>query len=293
MKIGLIGLDTSHSEIFTRLLNDRNDPYYVKGARITHAIPTFSEDLPISKSRFPQYFEIVINKYGVIPIDNVATFMNAVDAVILGTVDGRNHLDWFKKIVGYGKPVFIDKPIVMSSAEMKELMKLSAEHRTPVMSASSLRFAESVSRIANKGDIQSGYFFGPTPMQAQMPGYFWYGIHLVEMVVTLFGTEVEHINYEVHSDCEQIHFTFVNGKHVIIRGENAWHNRFGAILHSEEQIHSLQLWTEQKPYYAGLIEHVVAFFKTGVTPVSLEETAKIIHLIENINKLRCVPVKKI
>ncbi|MEI4768813.1 3-ketoacyl-ACP reductase [Psychrobacillus sp. FJAT-51614] len=45
MNIGLIGLDTSHSEIFTRLLNDSSDPYHVEGARITHTIPTYSEDL--------------------------------------------------------------------------------------------------------------------------------------------------------------------------------------------------------------------------------------------------------
>ncbi|ALC86470.1 hypothetical protein AM499_11995 [Bacillus sp. FJAT-22090] len=286
MNIGLIGLDTSHSEIFTRLLNDSSDPHHVKGARITHAIPTFSKDLPISADRFPQYFELVTTKYGVVPVDDVDEFMNLVDAVIIGTVDGRNHLDWFKKVVGYGKPVFIDKPIVMSSTEMEEVIKLSKEFNTHVMSSSSLRFSESVMKVATNKDILSGYFFGPTPLQAQMPGYFWYGIHLVEMVVTLFGTAVEDMELKFLPDCEQLHLTFSNGNHVIIRGENSWHNRFGAVLHSKEHVYTLKLWEEEKPYYAGLLEHVIKFFETGVTSVPLEETAEIIHIIERINQLK-------
>lgn len=286
MKIGLIGLDTSHSEIFTRLLNDHNDPYHVRGARITHAIPTFSYDLAISRDRFPTYFEVVKNKYGVILIEDVEEFMTSVDAVIIGTVDGRNHLEWFKKVVGYRKPVFIDKPIVMSSVEMEELRKLTVEHNTPVMSSSSLRFSESVVGAKEDPTIHSGYFYGPTPLQEQMPGYFWYGIHLLEMVVTIFGTAIEQLKLEVLPDCEQVHLTYTNGKHVIIRGESSWHNRFGAVLHAPEKVHTLNLWEEKKPYYAGLVEHIVEFFETREPSVTLEETAQIIQLIEKINRLK-------
>ena len=283
MKIGLTGLDTSHSEIFTKLLNDPLDPYHVKGAIITHAIPTFSEDLPISKERFPDYLRIVTTKHGVIPIEDVETFMSQIDAVIIGTVDGRNHLEWFKKVVAYRKPIFIDKPIVMSSVEMEELMRLSADYGTPVMSSSSLRFSESVMKAAKEPSIQSGYFFGPTPLQEKMPGYFWYGIHLLEMVVTIFGTKIDQVKREIYSVCEHTFITFANGKHAIIRGENEWHNRFGAVLHSTQDVQILKLWEDEKPYYAGLIEHVVSFFETGITPVPLEETAAIIRLIEKIN----------
>ena len=284
MKIGLIGLDTSHSEIFTRLLNDSEDPHHVKGAQITHVIPTYSNDLPISRERFPDYYEIVTNKYGVIPVEDVEEFMTVVDAVIIGTVDGRNHLEWFKKVVSHSKPVFIDKPIVMNSGEMKELINLSKIYHTPIMSSSSLRFSESVVQSKNT-EIQSGYFYGPTPRQEKMPGYFWYGVHLVEMVVTIFGTQVEKMKLETYKDCEQIHMTFSDGKHAIIRGENEWHIRFGAILHSKENVHALRLWEEEKPYYAGLTEQIVRFFETGVSPVPIEETEEIVGLLEKISSL--------
>ncbi|MEK3973939.1 Gfo/Idh/MocA family oxidoreductase [Psychrobacillus sp. FSL K6-1267] len=284
MKIGLIGLDTSHSEIFTRLLNDLDDTYHVKGAKITHAIPTFSEDLPISSNRFPDYYQIVIKKYGVAEVETVEEIMNEVDAIIIGTVDGRNHLDWFKQVVTYRKPVFIDKPVVMSSEEMAEVMGLSKKNGTPVMSSSALRFSESVMAVNRKGNWSSGYFYGPTPMQEQMPGYFWYGIHLVEMAVTLFGTGVDKVQVEYKSDCHQVHLTYKDGRHLLIRGESEWHGRFGAVLHSADDVQMLKLWEEEKPFYAGLVEYIVEFFETGKGAVSLEETAEIVRIIEEINK---------
>ena len=286
MNIGLIGLDTSHCEIFTRLLNDSKDPYHVKGGEITHAIPTFSADLPISSTRFPAYFETVTTKYGVCPIEDVDAFMTAVDAVIIGTVDGRNHLEWFKKVVHYGKPIFIDKPIVMSSLEMAELMKLSADYSTPVMSSSSLRFSESVLNIVDNKKLKSGYFYGPVPMQGEMPGYFWYGIHLVEMIVTIFGTNIDQIELDSHEDHEYVYMSYSDGKKVILRGDYTWHDRFGAVLHSSENELTLKLWEEEKPYYAGLMEHIITFFESRITPVPLTETAEIINIIERINEVR-------
>ncbi|MBE1554707.1 Gfo/Idh/MocA family oxidoreductase [Sporosarcina limicola] len=288
MNIGLIGLDTSHSEIFTRLINDNEDPFHVKGGKITHVIPTFSKDMAISSERFPTYFEIVKTKYGVQPIEDVEELMKLVDAVIIGTVDGRNHLEWFKKVVRYGKPIFIDKPIVMSSVEMEELMRLSIQYGTPIMSSSSLRFSESVMNITDKEQLRSGYFYGPVPMQEKMPGYLWYGIHLIEMIVTIFGTDIKQIKLKSNEDYEYINMIFNNKAEVIVRGENVWHDRFGAVLHSSENVHTLKLWQERKPYYAGLIEHVMAFFKSRITPVPLVETAEIIKIVERINSLKKV-----
>ena len=284
MNIGLIGLDTSHSEIFTRLLNDGSDPHHVQGATITHAIPTFSEDLPISSSRFPDFYQIVVQKYGVSEVETVEELMKEVDAVIIGTVDGRNHLDWFKQVVPYEKPVFIDKPVVMSSEEMAEVIRLSHQYGTPVMSSSALRFSESVMTANKNGEWSSGYFFGPTPMEEKLPGYFWYGIHLVEMAVTLFGTGVDNVKVEQKPDCHHVHLTYKDGRHLLIRGETEWHGRFGAVLHSADEVQTLKLWEEEKPFYAGLVEHIVAFFETGEAAISIEETMEIVKIIEDINK---------
>ncbi|MBS4190180.1 Gfo/Idh/MocA family oxidoreductase [Bacillus sp. FJAT-49705] len=285
MRIGLIGLDTSHSEIFTRLLNDPKDLHYVAGATITHALPVFSEDLPISKDRFQHYKEIVENKYKVKIVEDVEMFMHNVDAVLLATVDGRNHLSWLKNIIHHQKPIFIDKPIVMSSAEMENVMDLSAKHRTPIMSSSSLRYAESIKNI-NARDFVSGYIYGPLPQQDAMPGYFWYGIHLIEMIVALFGTDISTIQKEKYAGkYEMLKLSFSDGRQVMVRGDYEWHDRFGGVIHYHNRVETFQLWKDERPYYANLLVEIVNFFETCLSPVSLEETAAIIKLIEQINGL--------
>ncbi len=285
MKIGLIGLDTSHSEIFTRLLNDTSDPNHVAGGTITHALPIYSEDLAISRDRFQQYKDIVENIYKVKIVEDVELFMNSIDAVLLATVDGRNHLTWLINIIHHGKPIFIDKPIVMSSTEMKEVINLSIKHRTPIMSSSSLRYAESVKSI-DVSDCVSGYLYGPLPKQDAMPGYFWYGIHMIELIVSLFGTKISEVQKEKYDkDYEILKLLFSDNRRVIVRGDYNWHDRFGGVIHYNDRVETFQLWKDARPYYANLLVEIVNFFKTGLTPVPLNETAAIINIIERINKI--------
>ena len=37
LKLGIIGLDTSHAVAFTKILNDRDNPHHVKGAKVVAA----------------------------------------------------------------------------------------------------------------------------------------------------------------------------------------------------------------------------------------------------------------
>ncbi|WP_462410474.1 Gfo/Idh/MocA family oxidoreductase [Neobacillus sp. Marseille-QA0830] len=284
LKIGMVGLDTSHCEIFTKLLNDTTDPYHVSGGQLTHAIPAFSPDLPLSHNRVGQYRDIVTRKYEVLLTEDLEEMMSAVDAVLLTTVDGRNHLKWYRKLVSYQKPIFIDKPIVLSSAEMDEVIRLANEYGTPTFSSSSLRFAEAVVK-AEGLEFERGYLYGPLPLQDAMPGYFWYGIHLLEMMVTLFGLDVKGLHRETRENYEQLFISFTNGREVILQADYEWHARFGAVLHTKDDTCSIELWKEEKPYYASLLENIVNFFQTGCPPVTLQETAGIIKLIEEINGL--------
>lgn len=287
MRIGLIGLDTSHSEIFTSLLNDKSATHYVPGGQITHAMPIYSEDLPISFERYPKYREIIEKRFGVSIVTDVDILMDNVDAVIIGTVDGRNHLQWFKKIVSYKKPVFIDKPIAMSGNEVEQIIALAKNYNTPVMSSSSLRYAESVKRLKSLGmeQFESGYFYGPLPLQDAMPGYFWYGIHTIEMIVSLLDGNLQVMHRDVADRFETLRLVRNGTEEVLVRLDYRWHDRFGGILHFENRTETFQLWNDERPYYANLLEEMMVFFKTGERKVSLEETASIVRLIEEINAM--------
>ncbi|KIL49843.1 Gfo/Idh/MocA family protein [Jeotgalibacillus soli] len=288
MNIGMIGLDTSHCEIFTRLLNDQHDPHHISGARVTKAIPFYSSDLEISRNRVAIFSQIVKEKYQVELMEDLSAFCADIDAILLTAVDGRKHLEWVKKIAPYGKPVFIDKPIALSSNDVLEMMRLCAEYDMPIMSSSSLRYAQSFREAMDKADgqLESLYVYGPLPLQPHIPGYFWYGIHMLELVIAALGTSFKEVHNEHFPNHEVCTIRFDDGKSAIVRGDYECHNLFGAVLHTAADTIGVEIWKDEKPYYASLLEEIIRFFQTSHSPINIEETLQLIRLIEEVNTKR-------
>ena len=64
VKLGIIGLDTSHSTAFTELLNSDSDEPFVREFEVVAAYPYGSKVIESSYKRIPGYIEEV-RKYGV------------------------------------------------------------------------------------------------------------------------------------------------------------------------------------------------------------------------------------
>ena len=59
MRIGIIGLDTSHSTAFTELINGGTDPAFSDGWKVVAAYPYGSNVIESSNSRIHVYIEKV------------------------------------------------------------------------------------------------------------------------------------------------------------------------------------------------------------------------------------------
>src|SRR5512138_764908 len=91
LRIGLIGLDTSHVTAFTKLLNDPSDKNHVPGARVVAAFKGGSPDIESSHSRVEGYTKELTEKWGVKIYDSIEALCQNVDAVMIESVDGRPH----------------------------------------------------------------------------------------------------------------------------------------------------------------------------------------------------------
>ena len=111
LKIGMIGLDTSHCPAFTKLLNTDSDPYHVPGGRIVAAFPGGSQLCSVSRDRVAGFTQSLRDELHVPMVDSIAELGKKVDAFLLESVDGREHLEQFRALAEFGKPVFIDKPM--------------------------------------------------------------------------------------------------------------------------------------------------------------------------------------
>ena len=136
LKLGMIGLDTSHCPAFAKLLQDKEDPYHVPGGRVVAAFPGGSQDLRVSYERVERFTNQMRDEFGVEIKDSIEEVCESVDAVLLESVDGRQHAEQFEKIAPFGKPVFIDKPLTCDVGEAKAIIELSEKHAAPFYSCS-------------------------------------------------------------------------------------------------------------------------------------------------------------
>src|SRR5688572_16573763 len=79
IKVGIIGLDTSHVMAFTKLLNDPQASGPLAGVRVVAAYPGGSQDIPSSKDRLAGFTEGV-QKMGVEIVDSIDVLLTKVDA---------------------------------------------------------------------------------------------------------------------------------------------------------------------------------------------------------------------
>lgn len=112
-KVGVIGLDTSHSIAFTEMLNTPAARQDFKSYHVVAAYPWGSKDIESSTSRIPGYTEKV-KGYGVEIVNSIETLLDKVDVVLLETNDGRLQLEQALPVIQSGKRMFIDKPVAAS-----------------------------------------------------------------------------------------------------------------------------------------------------------------------------------
>ena len=110
IRVGIIGLDTSHSTAFTEILNQADAAHDVAGFRMVAAYRLGSADIESSVGRIPRYTE-AIKTMGVDIVGSIGELLARVDVVLLETNDGRPHLAQAMQVIAARKPLFIDKPV--------------------------------------------------------------------------------------------------------------------------------------------------------------------------------------
>ena len=283
----MIGLDTSHVVAFTKLLYNPHEKYHVPGGKVVVAFPGGSPDFELSLSRIEGFTDELMTHFNVEIVDSIEQVATKSDAILLESVDGAVHHEQLRAIVAYQKPIFVDKPFSLSSQVARDMIRLAEVYQTPVMSTSALRYAEGLTSIlqqTNKGKIIGADCFGPMEIQATQPGFFWYGIHTVEMLFAILGRGAQSVMTFSNEEHDVITASWADGRIGTIRGNRQGNPQFGAVIHFEHGSEIVTIHAQQKPYYASLLEQIIAFFQDGVPRVPLQETLEIIRLIEAANE---------
>ena len=179
IRIGLIGLDTSHVVAFTKILNDPKATGPLAHAKVTAAFRGGSLDIPSSANRLDKFTETLTKAYGVKIYATIAELCKNVDAVMIESVDGRPHLRQAIPVIDAGLPVFIDKPMAGTLADAIFIFQYANIKGVPLFSSSSLRYgkATQAARNGSLGKINYAETFSPASLEPHHPDLFWYGVH--------------------------------------------------------------------------------------------------------------------
>lgn len=275
LRIGIIGCDTSHATAFTELLNNPSAKGHVPGGKVVAAFKGGSPDIDSSWSRVDGYAKTLKEKHGVKFYETVEAMCPDVDAVLLESVDGRPHLAQVKPVLAAGKPVFVDKPMAGSLRDVIEIFRLAKISRTPVFSASGLRFGKDSQAVRHGsiGKVDYAETYGPCEIEPHHPDLFWYGVHATEALFTVMG-----------AGCESVQRGFTpEGKIEVI---GVWKGDRRGVVREDKNFHGMARGVKgEAPVgsfdgYQPLVEAIMKFFQTGVSPIPEKETIEIFAFME-------------
>lgn len=280
IKVGIIGLDTSHVVAFTRALNDPSDKNYIPGFRVVAAYKGGSPDVESSRTRVDKFTAEVRDKWHVKIVKDIPTLCSMVDVVLLESVDGRRHLEQVKPVFAAHRPVFIDKPLAGSYQDAKEIYELGKAAHDPWFTASSLRFWSETERLEHPegiGQVLTYDVLGPTIREPHVPSLFNYGVHAVEMLYQLMGPGCETVSMQTSGNEDVVVGKWKDGRVGVMRGFSSGLYDFSitvygtkGVLHSRGDLDG----------YGGLLRQITQFFKTGVVPVDPRETLETLAFME-------------
>lgn len=275
LRVGLIGLDTSHATAFTKILNDPAAPDHVPGARVVAAFIGGSFDLEASHSRLAGYTQELSEKWAVRLYPTISDLCRDVDAVILTSVDGRAHLAQAIPVLLARKPLYLDKPLAASLRDAAAIFELAAVQGVPVWSASSLRYGRATQAVrgGSIGTVTNALTTSPCELNPTHPDLMWYGIHGCESLFTVMGSGCRSVRRGTNDDGSiEVTGVWIGGRTGVYREARGYGGRARGEK-GEAAVGSFD-------GYAPLLAEVVKFFKTGVVPVAPAETLELFAFME-------------
>ncbi len=269
-RLGMIGLDTSHVIAFTSYINGRSEEL---GCRVVAGYPGGSPDFPASADRVEKFTNQLREKHGLEIVDSIEELCEKVDGILLESVDGRPHLEQAKPVIAAGKPLFVDKPMAASLADVIEIFRLAKEAGVPCWSSSSARYGEGITDASQNeelGEIVGCDVFGSSSWAEFHPDLYLYGVHAVEPLFAIMGTGCESVRRVKADGTDLVVGVWKDGRIGTFRDLGKGKSGYTAIIYGTKGSA-----TGKSSGYGPLLEQIVKFFKTGKPPVPAEETIEI------------------
>lgn len=198
-----------------------------------------------------------------------------VDAVMIATDDGLDHARRARIFIEAGVPVFVDKPLATSVADLRTFISWQ-KTGARFLSSSGLRYAPEldalVARLPELGDIR--WVSGVT-----CKTWDRYSIHIIEPVLRLLGTGFESVRLETRGQTEIAHLIHSGGAQLTLPVIYDGSASFGTLQVCGTAGQTALQMTDTYTAFRRQILSFIDYVRTGTPPFPFMETVELMAVV--------------
>ena len=271
IRFGLVGVNTSHADAFSRILNGSADEEpTVDGGRI---VAIWGND------GGGERVDELAGKHGIASkVADLPDMPGMVDAALIidDTGGGATHAELARPFLEAGLPVFIDKPMSTSFEDAVALFDLAEARGVPLMSCSALRFAAELEAarpaLEAVGTISSAISTGPGD-------WYYYGVHAVELLGAVVGTGAASLRRTAFDQRDVAVIDYPGGPTAIVQTLRDAKYVFEIVVYGENGHTSVEV-SDFLGFYSNTMREVVRMAETGVAPLTPEQTLEVLGILK-------------
>lgn len=273
LRIGIIGAENSHTIGFGKMFNiDKKFP----GAEVKYV---WGETDEFAKAAMQK---------GGIPnqVSDPREMLGKIDALIVDHRHPKYHLEAAEPFVKAGIPTFIDKPFCYRAAEGKAFLQLAQKAGTPVTSYSSIAHSNATSdlkkQVEELGEIIQVVRTGTADLDSQYGGIFFYGVHIVQPLLNIFGDDVQRVKITRNGKIGNASLQFSSGLFATLIFKSKAYG-WETFVESKNGFVELKSRVEESDPAKNYVD-MVEMFRTGKEPRSHQSILNCVSVLEAMEK---------
>ncbi len=198
-----------------------------------------------------------------------------VDAVIVATDIGHEHVERCRPFVEAGLPVFVDKPLTDNEGDL-EIFRGWIAAGKPILSSSCMRYAKEFAPYrASTCELGELRFVSITTPKS------WekYGIHALEAIYPILGPGFETVRNTGSIDRNVVHLTHRRGIDAIVIANRDMYGAFGLLTLCGTQGNVSVSFRDTFHAFQTQLRAFVDFLRSGVRPFPFSETDELMQLV--------------
>ncbi len=234
-------------------------------ARVTHIWTDEPQDAP------------KVAKASLIPnvVKQPEEVIGHVDAVIIATDIGSEHVDRYRPFVEAGLPVFVDKPLVDNAEDLNTFRAWVAEGH-PILSGSALAYAREYQPYhGSSHELGALRFLSITTPKS------WerYGIHALSGIYPILGPgflSAQNTGTRTHN---VVHFVHARGAEAVVAAVDDMYGSFGCLQLCGTKGSASAVFRDTFYAFKAQLVDFVKYLRTGVPPFPFSETEELMKMV--------------